>query len=305
MHALSLCVEDAMMKDVITISLNLTIEYAAKIMAYHKISSILVMSKDELIGILTEKDILTRVVAKGINPRESLVKDVMTSPVITVGPDTSLEEANRLMQEYKIKKLPVIASNKKKLMGILSQTDFSRMQPKMMEFVKLLSHGKDDSIFCADLLCKDEGQYLEFKSTLRYDLERKCVNASLEHVVLKTVCAFMNSEGGDLVIGVSDDRKVSGLEYDYGTLKTQNRDGFENKLVTLLSTSIGDASLKFINISFPEIEGREVCRVNILPGAEPVFLKENGQEVFYVRTGNNSRPFSLSDTLKYVKEQWA
>jgi CBS domain-containing protein len=304
-HDLSLCVEDAMMKDVITISLNLTIEYAAKIMAYHKISSILVMSKDELIGILTEKDILTRVVAKGINPREALVKDVMTSPVITVGPDTSLEEANRLMQENKIKKLPVIAPNKKKLMGILSQTDFSRMQPKMMEFVKLLSHGKDDSIFCADVLCKDEGQYLEFKSTLRYDLDRKCVNASLEHVVLKTVCAFMNSEGGDLVIGISDDRKVSGLEYDYSTLKTQNRDGFENKLVTLLSTSIGDASLRFINISFPEIEGHEVCRVNVLPGAEPVFLKENGQEVFYVRTGNNSRPFSLSDALKYVKEQWA
>jgi hypothetical protein len=291
-----------MMKNVITISVNLTIEYAAKIMAYNKISSILVMEKDEISGILTEKDILTRVVAKGYNPREVLVREAMSSPVITVAPETPLDEANRIMLENQIKKLPVVSANKRRLLGIISQTDFSRMHPKILEISKK-SVVKNDDYFCVDILCKDEGQYLEFKSTLRYDLERKCVNAGLEFAVLKTICGFMNSEGGDLIIGVTDKRDVIGLENDYKTLKMPNRDGFQNKLVTLISTCIGDVSIKFINISFPVINELEVCRVNVLPGNEPVFITEGGKEVFYVRTGNNSRPFSLSDALKYIREK--
>jgi hypothetical protein len=67
---------------------------------------------------------------------------------------------------------------------------------------------------------------------------------------------------------------------------------------------IGDSVLKNIETSFPVIEGKEICRIRIIPANEPTFLHEAGQEIFFVRTGNSSRPFSLSDTLKYVKERW-
>ncbi len=200
-----------MTKEVITISLDLTIEYAAKIMSYNNVSSIIVINKGELSGIITEKDILNKVVAKGLNPRETTVKNVMSTHLITVTPDIPLEEANKIMLENKIKKLPVVDDNNKKLLGILSQTDFARMHSKIIETARMTSNAKDDTSFCKGLQGKDIGQYLEYQSTLRYDIENKCVNPKIELTILTTICAFMNAEGGDLVIGVSEDRKIVGL----------------------------------------------------------------------------------------------
>jgi hypothetical protein len=106
------------------------------------------------------------------------------------------------------------------------------------------------------------------------------------------------------VIGVSDDRQALGLYLDYQMLRTPSRDGFENKLISLFSSKVGDSFLRYMRVSFPIIDGVEVCRVKVYPSSEPVFIKENGLEHFFVRTGNNSRPFSLSDTTRYVMERW-
>lgn len=295
-----------MIKDVVSISPGESIEVAARIMAEHYISSLIVASDGVLHGILTEKDILTRVVAKGMKPAEARVVDVMSPSLITIGPETSLEEANRFMVEKRIKKLPVVESDGNRLLGILSITDFARMQPKLIEAAKKRAgdRSEGDIEFCRDLLKLDEGQHLEFKSSLRYDLMKKCVNPDLEQVCLKTISAFMNADGGDLVIGVTDEKFALGLSQDYKTLRVQNRDGFENKLISLISAKIGDSFLRFVRVSFMSLNGVEICRVSVFPASEPVFLRDNGQETFFVRTGNNSRPFSLSDTTKYVIERW-
>lgn len=102
---------------------------------------------------------------------------------------------------------------------------------------------------------------------------------------------------------MTDDCHVLGPCLDYQTLRVPSRDGFENKLISLFSAKVGDTSLRFLKVSFPVIGGIEVCRVRVFPSSEPVFITENGQEHLFVRTGNNSRPFSLSDT-KYVMERW-
>ncbi len=295
-----------MIRDVVSITPGESVEEAARIMTEHGISSLIVTSNEELHGIITEKDILERVVAKGLRPAEARVIDVMSPSLITITPDTPLEEANRIMVEKKIKKLPVVEAEGHTLLGILSVTDFARLQPRLIEAAK--KRGRDgqegDVVFCEGLLKMDEGQHLEFKSTLRYDLTKRCVNPDLEQVILKTICAFMNADGGDLVIGISDDRRVLGLCPDYQTLRLPSRDGFENKLIGLVSAKIGDSFLRFVKVSFPIVDGVEVCRVKVSPSAEPVFLRDGGQEMFFVRTGNNSRPFSLSDTTKYVMERW-
>jgi CBS-domain-containing membrane protein len=295
-----------MIKEVVSISPGESVEDAARIMAEHCISSLIVASDGVLHGILTEKDILTRVVAKGMKPAEARVVDIMSPSLITIGPETSLEEANKFMVEKRIKKLPVVESGGHRLLGILSITDFARLQPKLIEDAKKRAANwhEDNVDFFKDLLKMDEGQHLEFKSTLRYDLMKKCVNPELEQVCLKTISAFMNADGGDLVIGVTDDKSALGLSQDYQTLKVQNRDGFENKLISLISAKIGDSFLRFVKVSFMILDGVEICRVRVLPASEPVFLRDNGQETFFVRTGNNSRPFSLSDTTRYVIERW-
>lgn len=295
-----------MVREVVSIGAGDSVEDAVRIMADRGISSLVVTSEGVLNGILTEKDVLTRVVAKGLRPAETRVADVMSHTLITVTPETPMEEANRIMVERRIKKLPVVEPATNRLLGIFSATDFARLQHILIDAARKRAHEADDDDieFAAQLSKADEGQHLEFKSTLRYDLVKKCVNPDLELVIVKTLCAFMNADGGDLVIGVADDRQALGLCSDYQTLRVPSRDGFENKLISLFSAKVGDSFLRFVRVSFPVVDGVEVCRVKVYPSTEPVFVKENGQEHFFVRTGNNSRPFSLSDTTKYVMERW-
>ncbi len=295
-----------MVREVVSIGANDSVESAVRLMAERGISSLIVTSGGVLHGIITERDVMTRVVARGLPPAETLVIDVMSPTLITITPETPMEEANRIMVERRIKKLPVVEPYTNRLLGIFSATDFARLQHRLIDAARVRAReaDDDDAEFASQLPSADEGQHLEFKSTLRYDLAKKCVNPDLEHVCVKTICAFMNADGGDLVIGVADDRQALGLCLDYQTLRVPSRDGFENKLISLFSAKVGDTFLRFLKVSFPVVDGVEVCRVKVYPSTEPVFVKENGQEHFFVRTGNNSRPFSLSDTTKYVMERW-
>jgi len=155
-----------------------------------------------------------------------------------------------------------------------------------------------------ELIKMPEGQHLEFKSTLRFHIQRKTVDISLEKACLKTICAFLNAEGGILMIGIGDDGQLIGLFYDYQTFEKQNRDGFENHLVNIISSRIGNEFLSFVKISFIESQNREVCEVKVSASNIPTFLKEGNAEEFYVRTGNNSRPFSISEAIEYIKQHW-
>jgi len=293
-------------REVVSIGSAETVENAVRIMADKGMSSLVVASEGVLQGIITERDVLTRVVAKGLRPAETRVSEVMSKRLITMTPETSLEEANQIMVERRIKKLPVVEPETNRLLGIFSATDFARLQHKLIDAARKRASevDNDDAEFVAQLIGADEGQHLEFKSSLRYNLVKKCVNPDLELVCIKTICAFMNADGGDLVIGVADDGQAIGLCLDYQTLRTPSKDGFENKLISLFSAKVGDAYLRFMRVSFPAVDGVEVCRVKVYPSTEPVFVKESGLEHFFVRTGNNSRPFSLSDTTKYVMERW-
>lgn len=156
-----------------------------------------------------------------------------------------------------------------------------------------------------ELLKRPEGQCLEFKSSLRYDNKLKSINPYLEKSNLKTVCAFLNSEGGTLVIGVSDKRVPIGLSNDYKTLQKQDSDGFENHLTNLISQRIGKEILSLIDVSFFRSGIKEMCKLRIKKSKVPVFLRDGSKEEFYVRTGNNSRPFSMSEMSNYMRDHWS
>jgi CBS domain-containing protein len=294
-------VYEVMTPNVVTVNSNQTIESAARIMANHGISSVIVYSDGKPVGILTEKDILTRIVAVGHDPRKVTVAEIMTPEIVTCTPDTSIEEACRTMQLKKIKKLAVVENDS--LTGIVSLTDIANRQPELMEKLRN-GHSNDfvDDIF--ELLNLSEDQHLEFKSSLRYDLNTRQVNQSLELVIMKTICAFMNSEGGTLLIGLSDDREVVGIENDYRVLRHPNQDCFENHLLGLIANCIGNYYLSYIGVVFHNVVGKDLCQINILPCPKPAFLNNNGKQEFYVRTGNTSRPFSISEASEYISERW-
>jgi len=130
-------VKEAMTKNAMVIKPDATIQDAAKIMTQYRVGSLLVVEDNGLVGIITELDIIWKVVAGDLDPKTTFVKDVMTREVVTVNADQTLEDATDIMVENGIKKLPVLEG--KKLVGIITATDLISVQPKMIEaLAKLL-----------------------------------------------------------------------------------------------------------------------------------------------------------------------
>ncbi len=130
-------VQDVMVEQVITIDENMSVKQAADIMNQHEIGSIIAVKNGKVTGIVTERDFLKRVVAVDKNANKIMVKDVMSTPLTVVSPDTELEEATRLMFQKKIKKLPVV--NKDGLVGIVSLTDIARFQPALIKILQVFA----------------------------------------------------------------------------------------------------------------------------------------------------------------------
>ena len=161
-----------------------------------------------------------------------------------------------------------------------------------------------------DLIAEGESDELEFKSTLRWDVKEGRINKKLEEVIMKTVAAFANSQGGTLLIGVGDDGEVIGLEPDYHSLGGVDRDKFELHLRNLLNQQFGTGFVTSkVVVKFHEVEEKEVCQIETEAAKEPVILivkDKNGQltEKFYARSGNSSQEIPLSEMNAYIKERF-
>lgn len=161
-----------------------------------------------------------------------------------------------------------------------------------------------------DLIAEGESDELEFKSTLRWDLKEGSVNKKLEDVIVKTVAAFANAQGGTLVIGVDDDGQILGLENDYQSLGNADRDKFEVHLRNLLNQHLGTGFVTSkVQVKFHDVGGGEVCQVDIAAAKVPVIVTikdKNGQPVekFYARSGNSSQEIPMSQMNAYVKDRF-
>ncbi len=165
------------------------------------------------------------------------------------------------------------------------------------------------------LLANDESQTLEFKSSLRYDVKaaeygQDKINPDLEKEVLREVCAFLNSDGGTLLIGVSDDRKVLGLKNDYRHLtRKQDKDEFEGFLRNKLTQNIQPDIPGLVDITFEPYGDEEVCFVEVQKSGEPMFLKEviAGREIqeLWIREGNRKRSLIGAAMADYIRRHWS
>jgi len=125
-------VEQWMSKNVITLSRDSPVVDAADMMRKHNIGCIIVVDNDEPIGIVSERDIIRKIVAKRRNPDDVPVEDIMSMNVISVELDTAINEVSKRMVQYNIKKMPVVENNKVK--GIITTTDIVKI---MSQFNKL------------------------------------------------------------------------------------------------------------------------------------------------------------------------
>jgi len=121
---MSLLVKDVMTQNVMTIESSAPAKKAAELMDKHDIGCLIVVNEGKPVGIVTERDMLKRVLLQFRDPRITRVDDVMSTPLIASNPETELSEAMRLMNERRIKKLPIVKDDH--LVGLLTITDVVR-----------------------------------------------------------------------------------------------------------------------------------------------------------------------------------
>jgi uncharacterized membrane protein YeaQ/YmgE (transglycosylase-associated protein family) len=158
-----------------------------------------------------------------------------------------------------------------------------------------------------DLLARGESGALEYKGSARRNRQTGERDPRLELTIAKSVAGLANAEGGTLLIGVADDGSVVGLGGDYAITLKGDRDGYELWLRDYLGQRLGIRSLHGLRISFEEVAGEDVCRVDVDAANEPVFLAEPGGRRtadLYVRLGNSTRRLLTDEAIEYTARRF-
>ena len=125
---------DVMTTEVAIMDAEVSVKEAAEVMAQEGVSAIIITVEEKAKGIVTERDILKRIVAEDKNAKKTKVKEIMSSPLVTIEPSTDLETAAHLMFEKKIKNLPVTHENR--LVGLINLQDICRLQPEILRLLR-------------------------------------------------------------------------------------------------------------------------------------------------------------------------
>jgi type I site-specific restriction-modification system R (restriction) subunit len=158
----------------------------------------------------------------------------------------------------------------------------------------------------AELIKRGESKTLEFKSTLRWSLkENKQDSRGVTFASLKTIGAFLNTEGGDLIIGVGDDGSIVGVELD----QLETDDKYMLHLAQVVRNGLGDRAGTCIDPKMQIVQGKTVCVVSCQRSPEPVFLKWKGLEAssegdFFVRSGPGTVRLSPESAKEYIRTRF-
>ncbi|MFH2065173.1 MAG: RNA-binding domain-containing protein [Pseudomonadota bacterium] len=149
------------------------------------------------------------------------------------------------------------------------------------------------------LIAKGEGSSIEFKSTMRMNLHTQKPGKEIEIAWLKAVVAFMNTDGGTLLLGVSDDGMIKGLDADGFASDDKCQLHFKN----VINQSIGVEAHKYLNFNLVKVDGKQIGVVSCIRSAEPVYLKTGKAEEFYIRSGPSSDALPVSKIVTYLQNR--
>lgn len=158
-----------------------------------------------------------------------------------------------------------------------------------------------------DLRMAGESVTMEYKATLRWDVEKRVKNDDLEQVVVKTIAAFLNTEGGYLLIGVQDDGSIYGIEADFATTDDGDSDWFERHLRGLISSNMGMEHNQRVQVKFAKTDQGTICVVRVARSRQPVFCrhkKDATASSFYIRTGNATNMLPTAELGPYIRNHW-
>jgi hypothetical protein len=149
------------------------------------------------------------------------------------------------------------------------------------------------------LINEGEGNRLEFKSTVRRNLKSGKNGKEIEFAWLKAVIAFLNSEGGTLLIGVDDSGRILGLAAD----EFENDDRCLLHIKNLFNQHVGAEFSDFVDFNLVEVEDKKIIVADCRPAGNPVFLKVGKNEEFFIRSGPSNAKLSPSQMISYIQQK--
>lgn len=174
---------------------------------------------------------------------------------------------------------------------------------------KNLNESKSEENIILKKISNGESKNCEFKESLSLDVRQSQSNKSyqpkkesyIELAVLKTIAGFLNTDGGELFIGVSDDSKVLGIENELIKLHKSSKDKFQLHLKTLIKENIGLGSSNFINLELKTINDKEIIQVSCKKSDEPIYIKDKD---FYIRTGPATDKLEGRELVNYTTSRF-
>lgn len=154
------------------------------------------------------------------------------------------------------------------------------------------------------LIAGGESSTLEFKSSIRYDYQTRNVNRELIKVIAKAAAGFLNSDGGQLLVGVSDDGAVLGIQPDIDTLSRKTRDAFEMALRNGVAGYLGVEVTPRLAVTFTELDGLTIVCITCPASDSAVYMRDGERQEFYVRDGNQTRPLDVRAAHVYIRMRW-
>jgi len=172
--------------------------------------------------------------------------------------------------------------------------------------LQLRDEGATFAMTIDQLIANDEDAAVEFKSTARWDIREERRNPAIEDAIVKTAAAFLNTDGGTLLVGIGPEGTLVGLDLDYAHVKPSNGDGFVNWLTTHLVNALGAAAVMRTRARIICHQGVAVCRLDVGRSTRPVWAKTSKEpDVFFVRMNNSSRPLAHGERDEYIAHRWS
>lgn len=156
-------VKDIMSKPAVIIEENKSARVAGEIMKKKRKGALVVVKKGKPVGIVTDSDLIRKIVAKNLKPSEVKVREIMSRPLVVISPDDNIIEASRKMKRSNIKRLPVVENGK--VIGLLSLTDIARTSPEMLDLLEYRIRMREEPFEIKETftsgICDNCGNYSE------------------------------------------------------------------------------------------------------------------------------------------------
>lgn len=227
---------------------------------------------------------------------------------IEIGPDEYIGEIGLLNGNFRLGELTAI--NKTKVIKLCGTSLFNaeqmppyialnltkKMGENVTNYFRSMQH-----FTSSELIGQGESDNVEFKSSIRWNFRTNKKDKEIEHVIIKSIAAFLNTKGGHLFVGVDDSGDVIGLTHD----NFLNNDKLLLHVSTIIKERISPNHMKFISLRLEHINGVEFLRIDCTKAHFAAYVKHNDSEKFFIRAGPSSTALKLSTAVSYIKENFA